>query len=136
MKDNKFTPSDKGANQNKLPVNINTPSRGTYKHLRRNKESDRPITLTDEQTRLLISCFSDRARQARRLIKALSKTPDSPTGHLNKKGGVNLSCLADQQINEKIVMHGFCVDCREPPTPIINGYGEKSGQELWGIYKK
>ena len=121
--------------ENSLAQNHNTPERGTKKHLRRNKESDRPIIIKDKTKNILLSSIGERAKQARRMIELLAKNPNTPTGQLNKKCGVNLSVTADRA-NKDIIVHGYCIDCIEPPHPILNALGEKSGQELWSIYKK
>ena len=120
MKDNKFTPSDKGANLNKLP---------------RKHNKKRPIKPTSKELDFLLSQLNVGANQARRFLKKIGLMPDAETNQLNKGGGVNLSSVAKAQINPKIEMHGYYVDCRKPHKKIINAFGEPSNQELWGIYK-
>ena len=116
----KFTPSDEGANQNKMPCNHN-------KKL--------PVKLDKKTLDLLLSCLSPKGNQARRMLNQVGLNPDSETNRINKNGGVNLSAVANYQINPKIQIHGYSVKCRHPPSPIINAFGEKSGQELWGVCK-
>lgn len=93
-----------------------------------------PVKLPPEITQKLLNQLSERANQARRLVINLSENPDSPTGHLNRDSGVNLSNVAIKY-NPLIRPCGYYMACRIPPSPIINGHGEKSGQRLWGIYR-
>lgn len=93
-----------------------------------------PVKLSDEEINFLLRRIPERSKQARRLIPALGRNPDSPTNRLNKGSGVNLSHIR-RTYNPYLIPYGYCVQCRTPPEPIINAFGEKSGQQLWGIYR-
>lgn len=93
-----------------------------------------PVKLPPEVTQKLLNQLSEGANQARRFIVNLSRKPDSPTGHLSRDSGVNLSAVASR-CNPLIRPFGYYLACRYPPEPILNARGEKSGQQLWGIYR-
>lgn len=93
-----------------------------------------PVRLSEEEINFLLRQIPEGSKQARRLIPALGRNPDSPTNRLNKGSGVNLSHIR-RTYNPYLIPYGYCIQCRTPPEPIINAFGEKSGQQLWGIYR-
>jgi hypothetical protein len=93
-----------------------------------------PALLDEIQLKELLGCLSPAANQARRFVKQVALEPDSPTNTCNRAAGaVNLSDLA-QKYNPALLKGGYYLDCQKPKEPIINRWGEDSGQQLWGLY--
>lgn len=118
MSKRELPPSGKGNNQQQIKV----------KYIKK-----LPVRLDNETADILYNALPPRANQAKRLVKLLSFNPDAPTNRLNKGSGVNLSDVA-RKYKRYLKPHGYYIDCRKPPKPIKNSFGEDSGQQLWGIY--
>ena len=127
MKDNKFTPSDKGANGKKLP-----PKNSTRKTPR--PSTDRPIKINDVIAHEILKRLPNHNTQYATFAKILIKRCELLTGKANPMSGVNLSNIANKLINPRIKDLGLVVDCRTPEKRIINQHGNISGQKYWGFY--
>lgn len=128
MKDDKRTPSGKGAQKNSISkFNRKSP-------LLRNKLRHKPVKPDNYLTNSLLSALPNPNTQTYEFLKIICINPDSLTGSCNPLGGVNLSSVA-KIINKYIAYLGYVVDCRQPEVRKKNRHGNLSNQFYWGIYK-
>lgn len=116
---NKRTPSDKGAHQNR----------------QENNSTIRSLKLTKEECIAIKKRIPESSMQFRRMTDYLANHPDTLTTKLCIAcASVNLSDVARKH-NHLIRPAGFYVDCYRPPYPVYNRFGGISNQFLWGLYR-
>lgn len=94
----------------------------------------RPVVLDDFESQKLITFLLPTSKQAIRLVRVVAENPDSPTNKWNREAAaVNLSDIA-VKYNPRLRFGGYELRCRQPKKPIVNGFGEDLGQQLWGLY--
>jgi hypothetical protein len=96
--------------------------------------NDSAVTLSADELDDLLMRFSERAKQIRRFVGIVGTNPNRPTTECNRfSAACNLSDLR-QKYNKTLRGAGYELRCKVPTKPILNGYGENSGQFLWALY--
>ena len=98
-----------------------------------------PITLTlDELDEVLrrISSPSGKEYGAARICRLLAKEHSVKSVRVNTICAVsNISDQVSKAINNRIDDLGLYIACVKPRRPIINRYGQHTGQMLWSFYR-
>lgn len=94
-----------------------------------------PIKLNESQIALIVSLLSPRAHQERRFIEYLARNPLAKTKECCRSiACVNLGHLRIVTA-DTLTQFGLMAKCVHPVKPIKNGFGESTGQVLWGLYE-
>ena len=98
-----------------------------------------PVTLTDSEMKAVLSSViggSNKITAASRIALVVGKNHSLKTSSVNAVCRVsNISDMVIKSINPKIKGLGFVIACVRPRSPIKNGLGQDSGQQLWSVYR-
>lgn len=92
------------------------------------------IALDETELAAILLTMSPTANQERRFVQTLARKPNAVTKQACMSiGCVNLSDLR-QRTAGTLARFNLEARCIHPKKPIRNGFGEDTGQQLWGLY--
>ena len=97
-----------------------------------------PVTLSKAELEAVLKLVNgNRAEhQAGRICRLLAQNPATKTVDINQSCSVgNLSDVVNNAINSRIHSLGLYVACFKPLEPIINQFGQLTGQHRWSFYR-
>jgi len=76
-----------------------------------------------------------RSGRKKRFMLMVNKESRVPTGHINVKAKIQNVSDVRSEINNSLTPFEVIIKYEDPPTPILNGYGEPTGQKLYSLFK-
>lgn len=76
-----------------------------------------------------------RSGRKKRFVQMINQAARVPTGHINVKAKIQNVSDVRSEINNSLAPYSLVIKYEDPPTPILNAYGEPTGQKLYSLFK-